>query len=260
MPRIDREDRGVTLRAMSTVALVGVLATGCDSQPRDSHAQWRGPYQIETALAVSSPAKPATKPVQRVTVAAMLPTSRPASPIAAAQPTLAAPLALESVALTVEAPAIPMGPIVAPVIEPEPVAPAQLAVAIPAPAGSAPSAAAAIDQVPTDLAYIPQISDSARAAYIAQVDAAEPGQRMAVRSGDRVLGQVEFQVADGQVAVRIGQVLDLFQGRIDGAEFAQLRASSAAREFVSLDRLHAAGIPLDYNAAYDELTLDTGRS
>ena len=38
MPRIDRDDRGLTLRAMSTVALVGVLATGCDSQPRDGHA------------------------------------------------------------------------------------------------------------------------------------------------------------------------------------------------------------------------------
>ena len=83
---------------------------------------------------------------------------------------------------------------------------------------------------------------------------------MAVRAGDQVLGQVEFQVADGQVSVRIGQVLDLFEGRMEGAEFASLRASSAAREFVSLDRLQAAGIPLDYNAAYDELTLDTGRS
>jgi hypothetical protein len=259
MPRIDREDRGLTLRAMSTVALVGVLATGCDSQPRDSRAQWRGPYQIETALVVSSPAKSASKTAQPAIVAALLPTPRPASPLAATKSPIAAPLALKSVALTVETAAIPIGPLVAPAIEPEASAPAELAAAIPALAGS-PSGAATIDQVPTDLAYIPQINDSARAAYIAQVDAAEPGQRMAVRAGDQVLGQVEFQVADGQVSVRIGQVLDLFQGRMDGAEFAQLRASSAAREFVSLDRLHAAGIPLDYNAAYDELTLDTGRS
>jgi hypothetical protein len=83
---------------------------------------------------------------------------------------------------------------------------------------------------------------------------------MAVRAGDQVLGQVEFQVANGQVSVRIGQVLDLFEGQMNSAEFARLQASGAALEFVSLDRLQDAGIPIDYNAAYDELTLDTGRS
>jgi hypothetical protein len=108
---------------------------------------------------------------------------------------------------------------------------------------------------PGNSVYIPQISDSVRAAYIAQVDGARPGQRMAVRSGGERLGDVQFQVADGTVSVNIGQVLDLFQGRIDAAKFAALRGSQAAGEFVSLERLRSAGIPIEYNAAYDELTL-----
>lgn len=104
-------------------------------------------------------------------------------------------------------------------------------------------------------AYIPQISDTVRAAYIAQVAASGPAPLMAVRSGGALLGDVQFQVADGTVSVNIGQVLDLFEGRIDSARFAQLRGSQAAGEFVSLDRLRGAGIPIEYNAAYDELTL-----
>lgn len=165
-----------------------------------------------------------------------------------------------STALVAEAPVMPIGRIVLPDLESEPEKPAPLVPVAPAPAGSEPAAEPVIGQGPSELAYIPQISNSARAAYIAQVDAAAPGQRMAVRSGEQILGQVEFQVADGEVSVRVGQVLDLFKGRMDGAEFAHLQASSAALEFVSLDRLQAAGIPLDYNAAYDELTLDTGRT
>ena len=34
---------------------------------------------------------------------------------------------------------------------------------------------------------------------------------------------------------------------------------TAADEFVTLDRIRSAGIPLDYNAAYDELVLGPDR-
>lgn len=124
--------------------------------------------------------------------------------------------------------------------------------------GSADIASAATAQ-DTSQAYISQISDEVRAAYIAQVDGASSASRLAVRSGDTVLGAVEFQVADGAVSVRIGQILDLFESGMEQARFAELRQSEASQQFVSLERIQAAGIPLEYNAAYDELTLDRVR-
>lgn len=108
-------------------------------------------------------------------------------------------------------------------------------------------------------AFVSQVSDSIRAAYIAQIDASAPEQRLAVRSGDKMLGAVQFQVSGQQVSVHIGQVLDLFAAQIEPALFAQLRQSAAADEFVTLDRIRSAGIPLDYNAAYDELVLGPDR-
>ena len=124
--------------------------------------------------------------------------------------------------------------------------------------GSADIASAATAQ-DTSQAYISQISDEVRAAYIAQVDGASSASRLAVRSGDTVLGAVEFQVADGAVSVRIGQILDLFESGMEQARFAELRQSEASQQFVSLERIQAAGIPLEYNAAYVELTLDRVR-
>lgn len=129
-----------------------------------------------------------------------------------------------------------------------------------APSSGALAAAALSPSAPSNSpAYVSQISDNVRAAYITQVDVSGSDQRLAVRSGGRVLGAVQFQVNDGMVSVNIGQVLDLFEGRIDSARFAELRESQAALEFVSLDQLRSAGVPLDYNAAYDELTLDSNR-
>ena len=261
MPRIDLKDRRLTLRAASTLALAGVLATGCDSQASRDRAELQVSYELATAVVVAPATKPPVVAARRVPASAARPAARLAIstgpvPIDAT----VAPIALPSPGLMAETPATPIGHIAVPALELAPEAPVELAAVVPEHVASAPGAEPVTGQGPSDLAYIPQISDSARVAYIAQVDAAAPGQRMAVRAGDQVLGQVEFQVANGEVSVRIGQVLDLFEGRMDGAEFAQLQASSAALEFVSLDRLQAAGIPLDYNAAYDELTLDTGRS
>ena len=65
--------------------------------------------------------------------------------------------------------------------------------------------------------------------------------------------------SSGRPRFNIGQVLDLFAPQIEPALFAQLRQSGAADEFVTLDRIRSAGIPLDYNAAYDELVLGPDR-
>ena len=105
-------------------------------------------------------------------------------------------------------------------------------------------------------AYVPQISDTARTAYIAQLNAeSASGQRLAVRIGGELVGEIAFQVSDGTVSVDIGQLLDVFQSRFEPARFAALRGSSAAGQLVSLERVREAGIPLRYDPVYDELVL-----
>jgi hypothetical protein len=117
----------------------------------------------------------------------------------------------------------------------------------------------ALDEAPglpgDERAYVPQISVVERQAYVAQLDLESLDNRLAVRIGGKVVGGVLCQVSDGHIAVNIGQVLDLFEGRMAPARFAALRESPAAREFVPLDVMHRAGIPLEYDAAYDELVL-----
>ncbi|MGN6497050.1 MAG: hypothetical protein ACTHK5_06880 [Tsuneonella sp.] len=104
-------------------------------------------------------------------------------------------------------------------------------------------------------AYVPQITDGGREAYIAQLGIDSSPVRMAVRMDGKVLGKVAFQVADGEVSVRVGQVLDLFESGFDAERFAALRSSAAADQFVSLERIQRAGVPLHYDPVYDELVL-----
>ena len=108
-------------------------------------------------------------------------------------------------------------------------------------------------------AYISQISDSSRAAYIAQVDLADTPPRLALRSGAEILGEVEFRAVGGDLSVHIGQVLDLFESKMELANFARLRKSPAASEFVSLAQLRRAGLHIEYSAAYDELIAVSNR-
>ncbi len=104
---------------------------------------------------------------------------------------------------------------------------------------------------------IAQVAQSEREAYIAQLHAEDVATRLAVRHRDKVLGGIAFQVNDGAIAVHVGQVLDLFRDRMDAAQFAKLRQSGAAETFVSLDTMNAMGVPLKYDAVYDELVLGT---
>ncbi len=105
---------------------------------------------------------------------------------------------------------------------------------------------------------IAQITDGARSAYIAQLDLDHASTRLAVRQGKAIIGAVQIQMSDSRISVHMGQVLDMFETRMDKAQFAALRASRAAEQFVSLERLRAAGVPLTYSAAYDELVLAAG--
>lgn len=253
-----------TLRLVSTVAFAGVLTNGCDRVEAPAGRDLRGPIQLATAVTIDLPE--ARKPVAglpaagdafraprevRAQVAVNLAALDGVS--SAAEAILPSPTELVVAASTPPFAPASATPAALPVLEPEVTPEAKLVIPAPAPALTA----AGSDRA--DLAYIPQISDSVRAAYIAQVDVAPAEQRLAMRSGDQVLGTVAFQVARGKVAVHIGQVLDLFEGQLDEARFASLRGSPAAETFVSLEQLQAAGIAITYNAAYDELVLDTDR-
>ena len=120
--------------------------------------------------------------------------------------------------------------------------------------------AAAAAPAPDHRAYVPQISMSERQAYIAQLDREHPNQQLAVRIDGRIAGKLQFQVSEGGLAVNVGQVLDLFAARMEPSRFAALRNSQAAREFVPLETIRSSGIPLRYDAAYDEIVLGGSNS
>jgi hypothetical protein len=252
-----------------TAALATLFVAGCerdaehDARAQKSRAQL--PYQLAVAVTEVEPAPR----LARAGVIEVKPSQTLRTPLAASRtpPSMPAPTLTPSFAFVLDIPP-PATP--APVKTPLPIAPpdeqqpALVAMSpTPEPAPAIAKGASGLAEVTHPLedseVYIPQISQSARAAYIAQVDGAAPGQRLAVRAGDTVLGTVQFQVTDGVVSVNIGQVLDLFEGRFDSARFAELRESQAAQSFVSLDELQGAGIALEYNAAYDELKLAAQR-
>jgi hypothetical protein len=268
--------RRIALAASAAVVtlLVGACERDAEHDARSQHNRAQLPYQLALALpeAVTAPPVPVpalakVEPRRAIAPAPAAPKAVPTMPV----PTIAAPVAfvldlpppaapatLPSLAgLPGEAP--PAFVAALPTPEPAPAIVDAAAELTPVIAAAEPQFAATVRPVDEREVYIPQISQAVRAAYIAQVDAGGPEQRLAVRSGDMVLGSVQFQVTDGVVSVNIGQVLDLFEGQFDAARFAELRGSQAAQTFVSLDQLQGAGIPLEYNAAYDELTLAAQR-
>ena len=267
--------RRITLAASAAIAtlLVGACERDAEHDARSQRNRAQLPYQLALALpeAVTAPPAPVpasakVEPRRTIAPAPAAPKAVPAMPA----PAIAAPVAFvldlpppsapASLPSLVEVPDdAPAFVVALPAPEPAPAIADTAAELAPAIADAEPQFAATVRPVGDHEVYIPQISQAVRAAYIAQVDPGGPEQRLAVRSGDTVLGSVQFQVTDGVVSVNIGQVLDLFEGQFDAARFAELRGSQAAQTFVSLDQLQGAGIPLEYNAAYDELTLAAKR-
>lgn len=126
------------------------------------------------------------------------------------------------------------------------------------PASPLPAAPAGPAALPAGLDWrvdMAQVAAVARDVHVAQLAQEQAAARLAVRQGDRVLGEVGFQVSDGRIAVHVGQVLDLFEDRMEDARFAALRGSQAAQQFVALETIRQAGVPLRYDAVYDELVL-----
>jgi hypothetical protein len=80
--------------------------------------------------------------------------------------------------------------------------------------------------------------------------------RIGVQMYGERLGAVPLRVlGSGVPTLRLGDLLGLVQTRLAPGQYERLAASAAAGEFVSLDTLRKAGIPVRYDAARDELKL-----
>ncbi len=66
-------------------------------------------------------------------------------------------------------------------------------------------------------------------------------------------GAVDFRQLDGTIAIRLGSVVDMLRDRFSASEIEHLRAGQSINAFVPLAELQAAGIPISYNPAYDEV-------
>ncbi|HBR85318.1 MAG TPA: hypothetical protein DD861_14235, partial [Erythrobacter sp.] len=87
-----------------------------------------------------------------------------------------------------------------------------------------------------------QIATNGRTAYMAQLSSELSQSRLAVRQGTNIIGEIQVDMIEGRMAVHVGQVLELFEPRLDQMLYADLRNSRAAGEFVTLERLAANGI------------------
>lgn len=101
------------------------------------------------------------------------------------------------------------------------------------------------------LAIVPQLNEDELELWAAEMPAELP-----VRLTDRHLGSVPFRIgSDNAIEVQLGGLLGLVSQDMPAAELARLENSTAALEYVSLGELSEMGLPLTYNAAYDELRL-----
>lgn len=94
----------------------------------------------------------------------------------------------------------------------------------------------------------PQVGTSA-AAQAALV----PKTRLDARVNGVLTGSVDFRQLDGTIAIRLRSVVEMLQDRFNSSEIEHLRQGQAIDSFITLAELQAAGIPIRYNAAYDEV-------
>ncbi|RPF70941.1 hypothetical protein [Aurantiacibacter spongiae] len=98
-------------------------------------------------------------------------------------------------------------------------------------------------------AYIPQLSDAELDLWRAEMPA-----QLAVRLSDTTIGQVAFRVADNRgIEIQLAGLISLVAESLPPGEAERLAGAAAAQDYVSLDELAARGLPMRYNAAYDEL-------
>lgn len=80
-----------------------------------------------------------------------------------------------------------------------------------------------------------------------------PKTRLDARVNGVLTGSVDFRQLDGTIAIRLRSVVEMLQDRFSSSEIDHLRQGQAIDSFITLAELQAAGIPIRYNAAYDEV-------
>ena len=80
-----------------------------------------------------------------------------------------------------------------------------------------------------------------------------PKSKLDARVNGVLTGSVDFEQRDGAIAIRLGSVLNILRSRYSDAEFTRLAGGRAADTFLTLDQLQAAGVPISYSPAYDEI-------
>lgn len=77
-----------------------------------------------------------------------------------------------------------------------------------------------------------------------------------VQINGRQAGLLPLQISDGnKISVKLADFLEMFRDDPAAADLAPLTGTQAAQEYVTLERIRAAGIPLRYDVAQDRLTL-----
>lgn len=94
----------------------------------------------------------------------------------------------------------------------------------------------------------PQVSATA-AAELALI----PKSKLDARVNGVLTGSVEFQQLDGTIAIRLRSVAHMMREQFSETEFSEIVGGQAIDSFVPLAQLQAAGIPVSYNPAYDEV-------
>ncbi len=80
-----------------------------------------------------------------------------------------------------------------------------------------------------------------------------PKTRLDARVNGVLTGSVDFQQLEGTIAIRLGSVVDMLRDRYTSPEMEAISGSGALNSYVTLAQLQAAGIPISYNPAYDEV-------
>lgn len=77
--------------------------------------------------------------------------------------------------------------------------------------------------------------------------------RLDARVNGVLTGSVDFRQLDGTISIRLRSVIDILRDRFSASEIERLQSGQAVDSYITLGQLQAAGIPISYNPAYDEV-------
>ena len=80
-----------------------------------------------------------------------------------------------------------------------------------------------------------------------------PKTKLDARVNGVLTGSVDFRQLDGTIAIRLRSIANMMRERFSKTELSHIMKGQAIDSFVPLAQLQAAGIPVSYNPAYDEV-------